>query len=314
MSLDTVGLPRLIPARRTRFSFLRKIALLLLWLAGPACLHAQTISGTVADPSGAVIVGARIEITGGDLAQAIVLSSDGQGKFSSPDLKPGTYSLRVTRQGFEPLVKTVELHGNTEVELRLAIAQQHVEVSVSGKGLAYANSDPVYRKLRDIGLGETFRFDNFTVQLDSATFQFQKGTLTILSPVNGVVTGAIYIGEGHFHLKPMTVLDGLELKRRSGAAEIDEDFTEVVFRFTGEERLKFLPGIGDKVGAPAEAAAVFDHWKEQMRKRREEALGFTESVLHGESMDNVDADLLAAIYNPSHPPFLNSYIRAKKHK
>ena len=305
---------RLIASRRKGFSLLPKVAILLLWLAGPACLHAETISGTVQDQSGAVIVGARIEITGGDLVQAIVLSSDGQGKFSSPDLKPGTYSLRVTREGFETLVKTVELHGAVELELKLAIAQQHVEISVAGKGLAYANSDPVYRKLRDIGLGQSFRFDNFSVQLDRATFQFEKGTLTVLAPVNGIQTGAIYIGEGHLNLKPLTVLDALELKRRSGAVEIDEDFTEVVFRFTGDERLKFLPGIGDKVETPAEAAAVFEHWKEKMRKRREQPLGFTESLLHGETMDNLDADLLAAIYSPSHPPFLNAYIHGKKHK
>ena len=28
----------------------------------------------------------------------------------------------------------------------------------------------------------------------------------------------------------------------------------------------------------------------------------------------MDADLLAAVYNPSHPPFVNAYIRGKKHK
>jgi hypothetical protein len=305
---------RLVEARPKHFAFLLKIVLFLLWLAGPTWLHSETLSGTVEDQSGAVIVGARIEITGGDLAQPIVLSSDGQGKFSSPDLKPGTYSLRVSREGFEPLVKTVDLRGAVELELKLAIARQRVEITVPGKGLAYANSDPVYRKLRDIGLGQTFRFDNYTVRLDSATFQFQKGTLTILNPVNGIVTGAIYVGEGHFNLKPLTILDGLELKRRSGAAEADEDFTEAVFRFTGEERLKFLPGMGDEVETPAEAATVFEHWKERMRKRREVPSGFTEDLLHGETMDNVDADLLAAIYNPSHPPFLNAYIRAKKHK
>ena len=43
-------------------------------------------------------------------------------------------------------------------------------------------------------------------------------------------------------------------------------------------------------------------------------MGFTEQLLHGETMDNVDADLLAALYNRSHPPFLNAYIRGKKHK
>jgi hypothetical protein len=305
---------RLVETRHEYSHFRLKLALFLLCLAAPAGLHAETISGTVADQSGAVIVGARIEIIGEDLAQPVVLSSDALGQFSSPDLKPGTYSLRVTRDGFEPLVKTVDLRGAVQLQLTLAIAQQRVEITVPGKSLAFANSDPVYRKLREVGLGQTFRFDNYTLQLDAATFQFQKGTLTVLSAVNGVVTGAIYIGEGHFNLKPVTALDAFEIKRRSGAAEADEDFTEVVFRFTGQERLRFISGLGDQVETPADAATAFDHWKERVRKRRDEALGFTEQLLHGETMDNVDADLLAAIYNPSHPAFLNAYIRGKKHK
>ena len=199
---------------RSHLSFLLNTVVLLCFLMAPACLHADTLSGTVLDQSGALVPGARIEITGGDLAQPLVLSSDGEGKFSSPDLKPGTYSMRISRNGFEPLVKAVELHGAMTLELKLAIAQQHVEITVPGKSLTYANSDPVYRKLRGIGLGETFQFDNVTVPVDTATLQFQKGTLTFLTPVEGIVTGAIFIGEGHFNLKPVTFLAAQELKRR----------------------------------------------------------------------------------------------------
>lgn len=290
------------------------MALFLLWLAAPTWLHSETLSGTIEDQSGAVIAGARIEVSGDGLAQPIVLVSDGLGKFSSSDLKPGTYSLRVTREGFEPLSKTVELRGDMQLELKLAIAQQRVEITVPGKNLAFANSDPLYRKLRDIGLGKTFRLDNFTLQLDTATFQFQKGTLTVLSPVNGDVTGAIYSGEGHFSLKPITVLDANELKRRTGTGQADEDFTEVVFRFTGQERLRFMPGLGEEVEPPPDVAAILEYWKERMRKRQDQPLGFTEAILHGDTMDNVDADVLAALYNPSHPPFFNAYIHGKKHK
>ena len=306
-------LRRLIALSHASPSLPLKVALLLLCLTSSALLHAETIKGTVVDPSGAVIVGARIEITGGELTQPIVLSSDGQGKFVSPDLKPGSYSLQVTRQGFEALVKTVELRTTAELEIKLAIAKQREEVTVSGKGRAYANSDPFYRQLRSIGLGETFRFDDFSVQVDAGTFHFQKGTLTLLNPVNGIVTGAIYIGEGHLNLKPATVLDAVELKRRSGASEIDEDFSEVVFRFTGGEQQKFAPGLKDKVETPSEATSAFDRWKDKVRKRREIPQGASEALLHDESMDNVDADVLAGIYNRSHPPFLNAYIRGKKH-
>ena len=295
-------------------SLLLKIAVMLLSLTTTALMHAETISGRVVDPSGALVVGARIEITGGDLTQPILLSSDERGNFASPDLKPGSYSVKVTREGFEPLVKTVDLRGKAELELKLAIAKQREEVTVSGKGRAYANSDPVYKQLRNAGLGPTYRFDDFTMQVDAATFRFGKGTLTLLNPVNGMVTGAIFVGDGHFNLKPMTVLDAAELKRRSGATEADEDFNEVVFRFTGDGEKKFASGLKDKLDTPGEALSAFDRWKEKVRKRREEPQYPTEALLHGADMDNVDADVLAGVYNPAHPPFVNAYIHGRKHK
>jgi hypothetical protein len=310
---------RLAATPRRRLPSLVKAGFILLWLIGPTWLLSQTISGnvisgTIKDPSGAVIAGARIEITGSDLTQPVVLSSDGLGNFASPDLKPGTYSLRVTQDGFEPLVKTVNLQGSVQLDLTLSVAKQQESISVSGRGLAFANSDPVYRQLRELGLGQTFRFDNFTLPWDAATFHFEKGTLTMLSPVNGVVTGAIFIGEGHFNLKPVISMDARELSRRTGAAEVNEDFTEAVFRFTGDARLRFLPGLGDRIEPASEAVNVLKHWREKMRQRREQPVGFSQYLLQGETMDNVDADLLAAVYNVSHPEFFNAYLRGKRHK
>jgi hypothetical protein len=299
---------------RRAVSSLLKIALFLLCLVGPTCLNAETISGTVKDPSGAVIVDARVEISGGDSAQPIVLSSDELGKFASPDLKPGRYSVRALKDGFEPVTRTVSFQGSVQLDFSLPIGKLRFAITVPGRSLAFANSDPQYRQFRDIRLGQTFRFDNFTLTKDAATFRFQKGTLTVLSPVEGVVSGAVFIGEGHFNLKAATALDARELTRRAGAAEVDEDFTEVVFRFTRQARMGFLPGFGDRVETPPEAAAVLDHWRERMRQRREHPLGFTQAVLQGETIDNVDADLLAALYNPAHPEFFNAYLRGKKHK
>jgi len=291
-----------------------RVALLLLGLTGPALLRSQTISGTVQDTAGAVIAGARIEITGGDLAQPVVLSSDGVGKFASPTLKPATYTLRVTQDGFEPLTRTVDLRGPVELQLTLSVAGQRVNISVSGKSLAFANSDPTYRKLRDLELGQTFRFDHFTFALDAATFAFEKGTLTFLAPVDGVVTGAIFIGQGQFNLKPVISLDAHELHRRINAKQANEDFTEVVFRFTGEARLQLMPGLGEATEPAADAAAALNRWKQRMRHREEYPHGFSQSLLQGAEMDNVDADVLAAIYNPSHPRFFNAYLRGQKHK
>jgi len=300
--------------RPCHFSSLAKIAFLLLCLTTPTWLHAQTISGTVQDPSGAFIAGATIQITGEGLSQTIVLESDGSGNFASSDLKPGTYSIRITQDGFEPLINSVALQTSIQLKLTLTIATQQENISVAGKSAAFANSDPIYRQLRGDGLGESFRLDSFKLVLDVATFQFQKGTLTFLSPVNGIVTGAIFVGEGRFALTPVTSIDDRELKRRSGETEFTEEFTDAVFRFTGDGHLKFMPGLGAHTEPTADQAAILRTWREKMRRRHEQALGYTEYLLQGESMDNLDADLLAAIYNPAHPEFFNAYLHGKKHK
>jgi hypothetical protein len=305
---------RFLLARMRLSHFTRAIALINFCSIGSLTLFAATISGAVKDSSGAVISGARIEITGGNLTEAITLLSDSLGRFESPDLQPGKYQLGVTHEGFDPLEQTVQLQGPTELQLTLSIARVQTKISVSGKAGAYANSDPVYRQLRNLGLGESFQIDGFTLISDVATFHFEKGTLTFLSPVNGAVTGAIYIGDGHFNLKPATPLDVRELSRRIGSDSVDEDFTEVVFRFTTEARMSLLSGLKGGTETPDEANNAFRRWREKVRQRHEQAVGFSDYLLEGESMDNVDADILAATYNPAHPLFFNAYIHGKKHK
>lgn len=63
-SVTRVVMHRLPDPRRSRFASLLKVALFFLWLIAPTWLRSATISGTIKDPSGAVIPGARIEITG----------------------------------------------------------------------------------------------------------------------------------------------------------------------------------------------------------------------------------------------------------
>src|SRR5580700_8307861 len=69
---------------RRRFRQIAILALTLLFLAAP--LRADSISGTVKDPSGAGIPAAKIEISGPTLPQPLLLTSDDAGKFSAPNL------------------------------------------------------------------------------------------------------------------------------------------------------------------------------------------------------------------------------------
>ena len=304
--------------RLSRFQFLypflqpSAVVLLCVILATP--LRADTISGTVKDPSGAVVTGAHIEISGGTLPEPLVLTSDDTGKFAAPNLSPGKYSVRVSKEAFDDLVTAVDLNGTADLPLSLTITAQQTSVTVNEKSSAFANSDAVYRQLRNDGLGDTFRCENFILPMDVGTFELKSGTITFLATVNKFQTGAIFVGQGHFTLKPYATVDTNEMVRRAGSPTAEEDFTAAVFRFSPDQFSQFSATLGTRADTPAEAATAFQHWKDKVRHRHEIPEGLTQAFLESETIDNVDADVLAAIYNPKHPPFFNAYMHGTPHK
>jgi len=129
-----------------------------------------------------------------------------------------------------------------------------------------------------------------------------------------MVTGAIFLGRGHFSLKPGQQIDQQEILRRVHSEQIDEDVSAIVFRYTGDANRSLLAALKQPVDQPA-AAAVFNHWKEMVRRRHEIALGLSDSILNGSHMLNADADLLSWIYNPvpEHSLF-QAYMHGSKNK
>jgi hypothetical protein len=107
-----------------RFRQIVHAIFLMLCLGWGAELRADTLSGTVKDPAGLPVAGAKVEVTGENLAQPITLSSDQAGRFIAGDLKPGKYSVKVTKDGFQVLISTVDLRGASDLQLTLAIADQ----------------------------------------------------------------------------------------------------------------------------------------------------------------------------------------------
>jgi len=183
------------PMHLRRFRFLA--ALFLLGLEWGASLRADTVSGTVKDPAGLTVAGARIEITGEGLPQPLILSSDEAGKFVARDLiKPGKYSIHVSKEGFQPLDTSANLQGTADLSLTLAIAQQQTTVTVNDKTLGLRQFRFLLPPAARHQAGTTYRCDNFTMPLDVGTFVFKSGTITFLAPVNGMETGAVFLGWG----------------------------------------------------------------------------------------------------------------------
>jgi len=89
-------------------------------------LEAQTntgvIMGTVTDPTGAVIPGAKVLITHTDLQVTTESETNEVGSYVSPVLRAGPYAIRVEASGFQTLVRTgLVLHVNDRLRINLEL-------------------------------------------------------------------------------------------------------------------------------------------------------------------------------------------------
>ena len=98
-------------------------------------IHAQertgSITGTIADASGGVLPGARVELT--PTSQLFV--SNGQGQLAVRDLAPGNYKLTASYIGFVPFSTDVKIAAGqiSHVNVVLQIGTQNEVVTVPGK-------------------------------------------------------------------------------------------------------------------------------------------------------------------------------------
>ena len=113
-------------------------------------VHAQNantgaISGTVFDPSGAVVAGAEVIIKNEAQADEHEVTTAPGGDFSALLLDPGNYQVAVRARGFERVVVNgvrVQITEVTRVRLQLTIAsaKEKVAVSASAPGLQTENA------------------------------------------------------------------------------------------------------------------------------------------------------------------------------
>src|ERR1700731_3108234 len=115
--------------------------LLVLTLAGLLSTKAlgqgettSAIVGEVSDATSAVVPGARVTITNHETGLKRNAKTDGEGRFSFPQLKPGVYSVKAEAQGFEPQQNDNVISGlgqkqTVDFTLRVARSVQSVEVT-----------------------------------------------------------------------------------------------------------------------------------------------------------------------------------------
>src|SRR6202790_154943 len=98
----------------------------------------SAIIGQVSDASGAAVPGATVTITNTDTALKRSASTDELGRFNFPQLKPGTYTVKVEAQGFDPQQNDAVSSGlgqRQTVDFILKVAQSKQSVEVTSETL-----------------------------------------------------------------------------------------------------------------------------------------------------------------------------------
>lgn len=116
-----------------------------------------------------------------------------------------------------------------------------------------ANANSTYQEMRRLAPSDdVISVANLEVHRDAATFTFSRGDIAFYPAVKGKITGAVFLGIGHFHVRPPSVEERHNLSILTHAEEFDEDFSEVVLRFTdntAEELRKAATGKGQQSSA-----------------------------------------------------------------
>jgi hypothetical protein len=106
------------------------------------------ISGTVTDPSGALIPQAKISVIASGSQFAREAATDGQGSFRVSFLKPGLYTVRVTAPGFAAnTAERIEVAVSETTTLKLSLAIEQ------GKVIARVNADQQIAQAESSSLG-----------------------------------------------------------------------------------------------------------------------------------------------------------------
>ena len=123
----------------------------LLAAMGVVCLGAATfvhaqqvlggITGTVTDRAQAAISSAQLKITSISTGLSRTTAAQGNGSFTFPDLPSGTYSVSVSKEGFETQnYPAIVVQGNRVVTLQVQLAAGNITQSVTVEGSPLLNA------------------------------------------------------------------------------------------------------------------------------------------------------------------------------
>lgn len=160
-------------------------------------LHAQTstyVRGTVRDPSGALVPGAKVQITSAAGKPLASTTSDSTGSFQLRVVPGGGVTLTVTRDGFQPSTRSLRLGSGPVPKLTITLSLADVSTTIevqSGEAAAEVSTDADRNQSAEVfnrgTLDQVPIFDNdYITTLSRFLNPDATGTNGISLVVNGV--------------------------------------------------------------------------------------------------------------------------------
>lgn len=103
------------------------------------------ITGTVTDPSGAVVSGAKVTVTQENTAFSREDTTNSAGEFNIPSLPPATYTVTIDATGFKKYVQNVVMLADQvrNMQIRLEVGAQTQQVTVQESAVQVDTVNPV---------------------------------------------------------------------------------------------------------------------------------------------------------------------------
>jgi hypothetical protein len=190
----------------------------------------------------------------------------------------------------------MRVHRSTGLALSFAaLALVH---PAAGPAPITANSHPVYTALRSAALADGHEVTDFVLKKDAATFTL-TGSVYLLAPVEGRVTGAVFVGSGTMAYTPPVAAERGMLRALTKGEEFQETFERAVFRFTDDTAALIVAASkGPAKPAPSQATNALKDVNDALRLRLR---------------DNLHARLLPDVLHPDGGAFFQAYVTGRKY-
>lgn len=167
---------------------------------------------------------------------------------------------------------------------------------------AKANEDLIYQQIRRKGSvpedfnGAVATVKDLTFQRDAAYFKFNSGEIYFLTPVDGRVIGAVFLGDVEMRIVPPTEVEKRSLELFTGAKEAPDHFSRLVMRFSDKtfQEIKQAPGVQMNTSG-TQTARARDAYRE------------IQTLLRKEVHYNLDLRTLADLYAPQRDGFFRAF-------